>query len=84
MGTLEGFAPPFGPPPATNHPLASLGLAKPFGPDTSTPAPLASLGLARWYAASNKGARDARGAGRVGCPSRSPRRGSSPAPHAPA
>ena len=29
MGTLKGFAPPFGPPPATATPLASLGLAKP-------------------------------------------------------
>ena len=29
MGTLGGFAPPFGPPPATPAPLASLGLAKP-------------------------------------------------------
>jgi hypothetical protein len=29
MGTLKGFAPPFGPPPATPTPLASLGLAVP-------------------------------------------------------
>ncbi len=29
MGTLKGFAPPFGTPPATPSPLASLGLAKP-------------------------------------------------------
>ena len=29
MGTLKGFAPPFGPPPATSSPLASLGLANP-------------------------------------------------------
>jgi hypothetical protein len=29
MGTLKGFAPPFGPPPAASSPLASLGLAKP-------------------------------------------------------
>ena len=29
MGTLKGFAPPFGSPPATPTPLASLGLAKP-------------------------------------------------------
>jgi len=29
MGTLKGFALPFGPPPATSSPLASLGLAKP-------------------------------------------------------
>ena len=29
MGTLKGFAPPFGPPPASPTPLASLGLAKP-------------------------------------------------------
>ena len=29
MGTLRGFASPFGPPPATPTPLASLGLAKP-------------------------------------------------------
>ena len=28
MGTLKGFAPPFGPPPATPTPLASLGLAR--------------------------------------------------------
>ena len=60
MGTLEGFAPPFGPPPATNHPLASLGLAKPFGPPPATSSPLASLGRARWYAA-GEGARCARG-----------------------
>ena len=30
MGTLKGFALPFGPPPATASPLASLGLAKPL------------------------------------------------------
>jgi hypothetical protein len=29
MGTLKGFAPPFGPPPATPTPLAPLGLAIP-------------------------------------------------------
>jgi hypothetical protein len=29
MGALGGFAPPFGPTPATISPLASLGLAKP-------------------------------------------------------
>jgi len=29
MGTLKGFASPFGPPPATSTPLASLGLANP-------------------------------------------------------
>ena len=29
MGTLGGFAPPFGPPPAAPTPLASLGLAIP-------------------------------------------------------
>ena len=29
MGTLGGFAAPFGPPPTTSSPLASLGLAKP-------------------------------------------------------
>ena len=29
MGTLGGFASPFGPPPTTFSPLASLGLAKP-------------------------------------------------------
>jgi hypothetical protein len=29
MGTLGGFASPFGPPPTTSSPLASLGLAKP-------------------------------------------------------
>ena len=29
MGTLKGFASPFGPPPATPTPLASLGLAIP-------------------------------------------------------
>ena len=29
MGTLKGFAPPFGPPPASASPLASLGLAIP-------------------------------------------------------
>jgi hypothetical protein len=27
MGTLKGFASPFGPPPASPTPLASLGLA---------------------------------------------------------
>ena len=27
MGTLKGFAPPFGPPPAASSALASLGLA---------------------------------------------------------
>ena len=29
MGTLKGFASPFGPPPAASSPLASLGLANP-------------------------------------------------------
>jgi hypothetical protein len=29
MGTLKGFAPPFGPPLATSSPLALLGLANP-------------------------------------------------------
>ena len=29
VGTLKGFAPPFGPPPATPTPLAPLGLATP-------------------------------------------------------
>ena len=29
MGTLKGFASPFGPPPATTAPLAALGLANP-------------------------------------------------------
>jgi len=29
MGTPGGFAPPFGPPPTTSSPLASLGLANP-------------------------------------------------------
>ena len=61
MGTLGGFASPFGPPPATPAPLAALGLANP------------SRALAL---AGNEGAREARGVGRVGCPSRSPRRGS--------
>ena len=42
MGTLKGFASPFGPAPATPTPLASLGLAKPFGPPPATPTPLAS------------------------------------------
>jgi hypothetical protein len=37
MGTLGGFASPFGPPPAASSPLASLGLAKPFGPPPATP-----------------------------------------------
>jgi hypothetical protein len=62
---LGGFASPFGPPPATPAPLAALGLAKP------------SRALAL---AGNEGAREARGVGRVGCPSRSPRRGSPPSP----
>jgi hypothetical protein len=67
MGTLGGFAPPFGPPPAATSPLASLGLAKPFGPPPATPTPLASLGLARWCAtrSAGEGAREARGAGGV-------------------
>ena len=65
MGTLGGFASPFGPPPAASSPLASLGLAKP----SRAVAP-----------AGNEGAREARGLGRVGCPSRSPRRGSPPSP----
>ena len=65
MGTLGGFAPPFGPPPATFSPLALLGLAMPFGPAPATPTPLASLGLARWCAAGDEGAREARGAGRA-------------------
>src|ERR1700690_4471924 len=72
MGTLEGFAPPFGSPPATFSPLAS-----PFGDFgtctfPTTPARYAralALGLAiplpRWYAASGEGAREARGGGRV-------------------
>jgi hypothetical protein len=30
MGTLRGFASPFGPPPASSSPLASLGLAIPW------------------------------------------------------
>jgi hypothetical protein len=75
MGTLKGFAPPFGPPPASSSPLAS-----PFGDFgictfPTTPARCAralALGLAkpwRWYAA-GEGAREARRAGRVGCPSR--------------
>jgi hypothetical protein len=38
-------------------------------PPTCPSSPLASLGLARWCAA-GEGAREARGAGRVGCPSR--------------
>ena len=29
MGTLKGFASPFGPPPTAASPLASLGLAMP-------------------------------------------------------
>jgi hypothetical protein len=61
MGTLKGFALPFGPPPATASPLAS-----PFGDFgtctfPTTPARFAralALGLARWYAT--------RGAGRAG------------------
>ena len=60
MGTLGGFAPPFGPPPAAPASLASLGLAKPFGPPPATTTPLAPLGLARWCAA-GEGARSARG-----------------------
>jgi hypothetical protein len=63
MGTLKGFAPPFGSPPATASPLASLGLAMPVGPAPVTPTPLASLGLARWCAAGDEGARSAGRAG---------------------
>jgi hypothetical protein len=58
MGTLGGFASPFGPPPDTSSSLASLGLAKPFGPPPAPASPLASLGLARWCAT--------RGAGEAG------------------
>jgi hypothetical protein len=65
MGTLGGFASPFGPPPATSTPLASLGLAMPFGPPPATTSPLASLGLARWYAA-GEGARGSARGGRGG------------------
>jgi hypothetical protein len=57
MGTLKGFAPPFGPPPASS-PLAS-----PFGDFgtctfPTTPARYArvlALGLARWSAAGEAG-----------------------------
>ena len=40
MGTLEGFASPFGPPTPTPTPLAALGLAKPSrdGPPPARPA----------------------------------------------
>jgi len=80
MGTREGSLRPSAPSrPAPAHSL-TLGLAKPFGP-TRHPLPLASLGLARWSAASDEGARSAGWAGWA-VRSRSPRRGSSPAPHA--
>ncbi len=49
MGTLGGFALPFGPPPASSSPLALLGLAKPSR---------------EWWAA-GEGGREAPGAGRV-------------------
>ena len=68
MGTLKGFAPPFGPPPASSSPLAS-----PFGDFgtctfPTTPARYAralALGLAkpRWCAASKAGGLPTRAAG---------------------
>ena len=112
LGTLGGFAPPFGPPPASSSPLASLGLAKPsraLAPAGKARLRLRDHGnpgrvrfalrpptrhllparfarprqtLPRWCAAGDEGARGARGAGRVGGRSRSPRRGSRRAPHA--
>jgi hypothetical protein len=51
MGTLKGFAPPFGPP--TRHRLPAR-FARPrhaLRPPPATTSPLASLGLARWCAA---------------------------------
>jgi hypothetical protein len=65
MGTLKGFALPFGPPPATTP--RSLRSASPCPPTTVR---------------RQRRGRAKRGAGGVGCPSRSPRRGSRPAPHA--
>jgi hypothetical protein len=49
MGTLGGFASPFGPPPTTSSPLASLGLAKPSRDATlpAKPAGSARVCLAR-------------------------------------
>jgi len=65
---------PCGPPPTTTSPLASaFGNFGTYAFPT-TPARCAraiALGLARWYAA-GEGAREARGVGGVGCPSRSP------------
>jgi hypothetical protein len=47
MGTLKGFAPPFGPPPTTPTPLASLGLAIPSR-DGAPPATRARAKRAGW------------------------------------
>jgi hypothetical protein len=62
MGTLAEFAPPFGPPPATTSPLASLGLAKPSR-DGAPPARARAkrAGRAGWRAVpkSPKGAKPA-------------------------
>ena len=52
MGTLKGFALPFGPPPATSSPLASLGLAKPSrdGAPPATRARAKRAGWVGWWA----------------------------------
>ena len=42
MGTLKGFAPPFGPSPASASPLASLGLAMPSRDGTPPAKPVGS------------------------------------------
>jgi hypothetical protein len=64
MGTLRGFASPFGPPHPTATPLASLGLAKPFGPPPAAP-PRSLRSASRDGARRATRAREARG-GRVG------------------
>ena len=42
MGTLGGFAPPFGPPPASSPPLAALGLTNPSRDGTPPAKPAGS------------------------------------------
>jgi hypothetical protein len=46
MGTLKGFAPPFGPRPPPPPPPPQAPPPPAFGPPPATPTPLASLGLA--------------------------------------
>ena len=88
MGTLRGFASPFGPP--RPPPPRSLPPSGTSGPAPSPPHPLATLAPSRsaspippaMVRGERRGrARSARAEGGVDW-SRSPRRGSSPAPHA--